>query len=101
MCSACTRWQDGRPICAACLARLGERPSRDANLALALSTLGLCLGVPGVFGLVLGLRELGRIRRAEAPAAGQPIAELARNVGIVSILLLSLGVVWAVRQLSP
>lgn len=101
VCDACSRWQAEQRLCAACFARLGEKPSRDANVALLLSTFGLCLGVPGVFGLVLGVRELRRIRRGEAPAAGQANAELARNVGVVSLVMLALAVVWAVREFAP
>jgi hypothetical protein len=100
-CDACSRWQANQRLCAACFARLGERPSREANVALLFSTFGLCLGLPGIAGLVLGVRELRRIRRGEAPAAGETNAELARNIGVVSLVMLALAAVWAVRKFAP
>lgn len=69
-------------------------------MALLLSTLGLCLGVPGLFGLVLAQRELGRIRRGEASAAGETNATLARAMGVVSLAMFALGVVWLLHQLE-
>jgi hypothetical protein len=100
-CDACSRWQAEQRLCRSCFDRLGERPSRQANVALLLSTFGLCLGVPGVVGLWLAVQELGRIRRGESPAAGQATAELARNVGVVSLVMLAFAAVWLVREFSP
>jgi hypothetical protein len=98
-CDACSRWQTEQRLCVSCFERLGEKPSREANVALLLSTFGLCLGVPGLFGLALAQRELGRIRRGESSAAGEANALLARNVGIASLVMLGFGLVWLVRQL--
>lgn len=100
VCDACSKWQAEQRLCGTCFARLGEKPSREANLALLLSTFGLCLGVPGLFGLVLAQRELGRIRRGESSAAGEANATLARAIGVVSLVMLALGVVWALRELG-
>ncbi|GMU58717.1 MAG: hypothetical protein AMXMBFR34_04800 [Myxococcaceae bacterium] len=101
VCDGCTKWQAEKRLCAGCFSRLGEKPSKEANLALLLSTFGLCLGVPGIFGLWLAQRELGRIRRGESPAAGEANALLARTIGVVSLVMLAFGVVWAVQEFAP
>jgi len=100
-CEGCSRWQAEQRLCVSCFARLGEKPSRQATVALLLSTLGLCLGIPGLIGLWLGVQELRRIRRGESSAAGESTAELARNVGVVSLVMLALFVVWLVREFAP
>ncbi len=100
VCPACRRWQAEKPLCLDCVARLGSKPSRAANVALLLSTLGFCGFVTGIAGLILAHRELARIRRCESPGAGQSQAEFARNLGWFHVALLGLAVLIAALRWS-
>jgi hypothetical protein len=93
LCADCRVWKNERPHCAACRDRLGDRPSHRARLSLLLVTFGVCGGVPAIVGFVLARRELRAIRAGEAPAAGEAMAETARNLGLFYALLITLAVI--------
>jgi hypothetical protein len=87
VCEQCRRWMSEKPFCTDCLRRLGNKPSRDAVIALLLGTIGLVTFVPGIAAIVLAQRELKRIKAGEAPESGRDFATLARGLGIFELLV--------------
>lgn len=81
VCSSCRRWQAEKPLCTGCVQRLGEKPSAQATIALAVATVGFCGFLPGIPAVFLARRELRRIRECQAPAAGESLATLAQGLG--------------------
>ena len=100
LCGDCTEVVGESPYCAPCvvLLRREARPSRVVRTALALNVVGLgCLPcslalplptlVAGVAGLVLGTRELRRIRRGEGPERGRTQAQVVLWLGALNVAL--------------
>ncbi|MCP3100951.1 hypothetical protein LZ198_18930 [Myxococcus sp. K15C18031901] len=91
VCEECRQRRSRRTFCVDCSVREAhEGPSPRARLALKFSTAGFLGFVPGLAGLVLGMKELAAIRRGEAPVAGEPMAVVARNVGWFHLVMLLL-----------
>ncbi|RKH14607.1 DUF4190 domain-containing protein [Corallococcus sp. CA047B] len=95
-CSQCRKGLGAHQgLCPSCqdLSRSGK-PSGRAVLSLVFATVGFCGFVPGIFGLVLGQKELNAIEAGKAPRAGRDPALIARNLGwfhVVMFFLLLLG----------
>jgi hypothetical protein len=99
VCEACRHPSGETTLCAACEDRRTNRPpSREASVALLLAGLGPLGLVPGLVGGFLGWRELGRIRRGEAPASGEGWARLAQALGALYAVALVALVCWAVAR---
>lgn len=107
LCGDCTDVVGESPYCAPCvvLLRREARPSRVVQGALALNVLGLaCLPcslalplpslVAGVAGLVLGTRELKRIRRGDGPERGRVQAQVTLGLGVLNVALSGLWLAW-------
>jgi hypothetical protein len=107
LCGDCTEVVGESPYCAPCvvLLRREARPSRVVQGALALNVVGLaCLPcslalplptlVAGVAGLVLGSRELRRIRRGEGAEKGRTQAQVVVALGALNGVLSGLWLLW-------
>jgi hypothetical protein len=98
-CEACS--SASKRFCKPCLALyVKSPPSRRANTALLLATIGFIGFFPGVIGLVLATQELKAIERFEAPLAGEGPASLARGLGFFHVGMLLLLVAGAVYRLT-
>lgn len=106
LCGDCTELVGESPSCAPCVAvrRREAKPSRVVQVALALNVVGLaCLPcslalplptlVAGLAGVVLGARELRRIRRGEGAERGRTQAQGGLALGGLN---LALSVAWLV-----
>lgn len=94
LCGDCLELVGEAPSCAPCVTQLQRegRPSRAVQVALGFGVLGLVLVpcslalplpplVAGVGCVVVGTREVRRIRRGEGPQRGLAQANLARKLG--------------------
>ncbi|MFP2928591.1 hypothetical protein ACLESO_26030 [Pyxidicoccus sp. 3LG] len=106
LCGECTEVLGESPYCAPCIEvlRRSAKPSRVVQVALVLNVLGLaCLPcslalplptlVAGLAGVVLGSRELRRIRGGQGPERGRTQAQVVRALGSVNLVL---SVAWLV-----
>lgn len=101
ICDPCGRWASQQRWCVDCFKRFDPKPSKEAKRALLLSTLGFLFIVPGLVGFVLARRELKRIATGQSLESSRDTAELARNLGLVSFVMLALIIVWAIRTFMP
>ncbi|MFL5318708.1 MAG: DUF4190 domain-containing protein [Myxococcaceae bacterium] len=95
VCGDCLELVEGVPYCTSCFKRsVSGSASKQAVAALVFSIIGLNCGfLPGIAGLVLGMRELRAIELNQSPAAGKSVAKAARTIGVINIVLLGLAVV--------
>ena len=78
----------------------GLRPHR-ATLILVLGILGLVLCMPlGIAAWVMGNSDLAAMNRGEVDPTGRGMTEAGRVVGIVSVVLVAIGVLIAVAVLG-
>ena len=100
VCARCRHATVASELCDRCHALYVKgKPSREANLALLLATLGFVAVIPGVVALFLAQKELRRVDAARSPLAGRSVAELARVLGIFHLLVLVVLIVIAASRL--
>lgn len=87
ICRNCRRWLREKAHCLECFERMGHKPSARASIALALSSVGLALLLPGFAGAIVGFVELRAIERGSAPPAGESFARAAIGLGVLEGLL--------------
>lgn len=90
VCPNCQVWVQGRSYCRQCLSMTvpshpGQGPGGLAITSFVLSLAGFACGITAIPGLIIGLVELGKIRRGESPAPGRGFALAGVIVGGIII----------------
>lgn len=78
----------------------GARPEKASGMAVAslvLSLVGICCTITAVVGLILGLIELGKIKKGESSAKGKGMATAGVIIGAIAI---GLGVLWTIYSMA-
>lgn len=78
----------------------GARPEKASGMAVAslvLSLVGICCTITAVVGLILGLIELGKIKKGESSAKGKGMATAGVVIGAIAI---GLGVLWTIYSMA-
>lgn len=74
-----------------------DKASGMAIASLVLSLLGILCGITAIIGIVLGVLELGKIKRGESSAKGKGLATAGIIIGAI---VLALGVIFTLISIA-